>query len=251
MKHSQEGGKFTAHDLDLDYVKSVVDAFEKRNPQATVHLSGGEPLLYKDLKKAIEHAAGKDLRCEVTTNGSLLHNLDSHIEKLNAVNISLHSVDEEYYKYVTGTRKNFVAIVLDNIEKYRNRVDFQANCVYMADEKQDIEVLLGYCNERNILIKVMNDMGRDDAYFEGYLSKMEQLRQSFDFSFTDRRNPEGYPCHECPLNKNCVSCKSIWLLNSGEISSCPRLHDQNIYSVDATWGLEEKMDFAFRFYKTN
>jgi len=71
-----------------------------------IRLSGGEPLMRKDIEKLVETLAGvpgiKSL--SMTTNGFLLEDKAESLKKagLNSVTISLHSLKPERFRQITG-----------------------------------------------------------------------------------------------------------------------------------------------------
>ena len=75
----------------------------------TLHFTGGEPLLRKDLTGLIDGCrkiAGNDLDIALTTNGSLLAQRSKELvsAKLSRVNVSIHSLNPAKYQKFTGTQ---------------------------------------------------------------------------------------------------------------------------------------------------
>jgi molybdenum cofactor biosynthesis enzyme MoaA len=68
----------------------------------SIRLYGGEPLLYKDLVRVVEHAVALDLHPWLTTNGILLKEKidDLYSAGLRAVAVGFYGTGEEYNTYV-------------------------------------------------------------------------------------------------------------------------------------------------------
>ncbi len=114
--HFEGQGKFLSRELsaeDIGFVASVakelgVDDFK---------ITGGEPLLRRDIVKVVDEinkVGPKDL--SLTTNGYLL---DVYAEELlnhglRRLNISLHSLDRGKYRFITGV--DALDKVLENID---------------------------------------------------------------------------------------------------------------------------------------
>lgn len=67
----------------------------------SVRLYGGEPLLYKELTRAVEHACGLGLHTWITTNGFLLKDKinDLYAAGLREVSLGLYGIGDDYDKY--------------------------------------------------------------------------------------------------------------------------------------------------------
>jgi len=73
-----------------------------------VKITGGEPMLRKDMVEIINGIRKHDVReISMTTNGTLLTERAKDLRRagLDRVNISLHSLRKERYSHITGTRK--------------------------------------------------------------------------------------------------------------------------------------------------
>lgn len=75
---------------------------------ATMSVSGGEPLLYPDLRALLEHAKGVDMRTTVTSNGTLLDaaNLRELAGCTDLLAISLDGVPESH-NHIRGSKDAF------------------------------------------------------------------------------------------------------------------------------------------------
>lgn len=76
-------------ELTPDDWQHVIDDFARFKPR--IHLSGGEPLLYKGIGEIIHHCKRHGLYCAITTNGTLLaHHADTIIKhRVNELTVSI------------------------------------------------------------------------------------------------------------------------------------------------------------------
>ena len=87
--------------LPLRIVKELLDDCRSFGIRS-VRLYGGEPLLYKELVRVVEHAVGIGLHPWLTTNGILLKEKvdDLYRAGLRAISIGFYGTGEEYNAYV-------------------------------------------------------------------------------------------------------------------------------------------------------
>lgn len=130
--------------LSPDEIESVVRSMEKVGI-SKVRITGGEPLLRNDVCEIVERIAGvpgiNDI--SLTTNGVNLEEKVEGLKKagLNRLNISLDSLKEERYSYITGGGK--LSKALSGIEK-------------------SLELGLNPIKINSVLIKGINDDEIDD-----------------------------------------------------------------------------------------
>ena len=99
-----------------------------------LRLTGGEPLLRKDLHRLIEMLRielGEEIDIAMTTNGILLAKHADKLAKagLNRVTVSLDSLDDEIFRIMSDT-KTEVAHVLNGIKAAKNAgLGVKVNCV--------------------------------------------------------------------------------------------------------------------------
>ena len=104
-------------------------------------LTGGEPLLRKDIRKIVKMISPLIEDLSMTTNGVYLEDMafDLKTAGLSRVNISLHSLDNETYRRITGT---------DNLERVKRGIKSAVE-VGLNPVKLNMTILRGY-NESEI-----------------------------------------------------------------------------------------------------
>jgi radical SAM protein with 4Fe4S-binding SPASM domain len=94
------------NELGTEEVQNLLDEVAGRGTETMVVLTGGEPLVRRDLEDIIAHGAGRGLAVVVGTNGTLL--TDRRVKSLVqsgalGVGISLDSLDADYHDRFRGT----------------------------------------------------------------------------------------------------------------------------------------------------
>lgn len=106
--------------LTFDEIEAIARAFVELGV-SKIRLTGGEPLVRRDLPQLVERLAklGAPELC-LTTNGSLLQDLAPALASagLHRVTVSLDSIDEATFRRVTDTQTS-VATVLQGIDAAR------------------------------------------------------------------------------------------------------------------------------------
>jgi cyclic pyranopterin phosphate synthase len=175
-----------------------------------VRLTGGEPLVRKDIEQLVAKLAAINGINEVcmTTNGSLLADMAMTLKQsgLSRVNISIDSLDEA--KFGRITRGGDLRQALAGIEaaKKAGLTPIKINMVILNDTtKEEIETMQAFCDKEELeLQKIM----QFSLYDRADLSKR----------FTTQRPPK------------CSSCNRLRLTADGFLKPC--LFSNNEVKVD-------------------
>jgi GTP 3',8-cyclase len=160
--------------LDLkDYVKAVV-SIHKNSPLSTVRLTGGEPLLFKNIPELVRRIKEMGIpEVKLTTNGVFLKSKAKELREagLSAVNVSLDAAEAETFLKVTR-RKNFDRVIEGIDESIHQGMEVKLNAVIMRRiNDNQIVPLLSFAQDRGIVIR----------YLE--LMKMGYMQNAFDQFF--------------------------------------------------------------------
>ncbi len=165
-----------------------------------IRLTGGEPLLRKDIFKII-----KDIRSvngveeiALTTNGTLLskYAVDLKNSGLDRINISLDTLDPLLYKKLTGSEN--ISVVIQGIESVKNAgfKDTKINMVLIPGvNDKEIEKMKIFCRDKGVKLQRINQYS---------LSNIESIDRSLSA--------------ERP--KKCSSCNRIRLTSDGKLKPC-------------------------------
>jgi len=112
----RQGSTLTAEDYEFaSYVFSKLGVYDFK-------LTGGEPLLRRDIDKIVE-AIARVAAVSITTNGLLLRRWVDRLYKagLRKINVSIHTADPEKYFKVVGAPTWAFKEVLRGLQESRNR----------------------------------------------------------------------------------------------------------------------------------
>ena len=173
--------------LTFDEIERVVAAFVSLGTRR-VRLTGGEPLLRRDLPQLAGRLAAlpglQDL--SLTTNATQLarHADALYRAGVKRVNVSLDSLRRECVNTITG--RDSLPQVMAGLEAARaaGLSPIKINMVAMKDVNEaDIEAMVGFCIDNGFVLRLieampMGDSGRNTAYLD-LQPVLEQLRQRF------------------------------------------------------------------------
>lgn len=201
-------------------LKTIIDKLISCRMKKLV-LSGGEPLVRKDLTEILRYIRekGKSTKVSIMTNALLLNesNVKEIVENVDSVDISLDGYDEESCSHIRG--KNVFSHVIKNIallQKY-GMDKISVSMVSLVNDPEGDRKFNELCKELNVkpMIRRLSYTGRAKEN-EEYLRKLEKRTQSDD-SFSIPIEKARYVTKAC-------SCKAgIRLINineSGYIYPC-------------------------------
>ena len=175
----------------------------------TVRLTGGEPLLYKQLiplVKGVKELGVDEIK--MTSNAVLLANKAQDLQNagLTSINISLDAIDPDVSFNINQRTK--LDKILDGVDKsIEAGIRVKINCVVMkgVNDNQIIK-LLEYCTERNITIRFLE------------LMQMGHLYHNFEelfFSETEILKTISEHYKLTPLPRNPSATANYWITDSG------------------------------------
>jgi len=165
-----------------------------------VRLTGGEPLVRKDIEKLVAALASIDGIDEVcmTTNGSMLAGKAAELKQngLQRVNISVDSLDVARYRRITrgGDLREVLAGIDAAVEA--GLTPIKINMVVLDDTtEEDIEEMKAFCAQKDV-----------------------QLQKIMQFSLYDRGDLSGRFQTERP--PKCARCNRLRLTADGFLKPC-------------------------------
>lgn len=186
-----------------------------------LRLTGGEPLVRKDLPELIKMLSSipKIEEIGMTTNGVLLPKYAKQLKEagLNRVNISLDTLDPEKFRRITRTGK--LEDVLEGIDAAIDAelLPVKINVVRMnGASKENEQTIRDFCKEKNLKLRFIRQM---------------DLRKG---EFSSVEGGEGGICK---------ICNRLRLTADGFLVPC--LHSELRYDVRKT-GIEEAYKLAIR-----
>ena len=155
-----------------------------------VKFTGGEPLLFKDLKNLlykVKHIAELDIF--ITTNGTLLKKRlkDLSPNMVNKISVSLDTLDRETYKFITG--RDLLGEVLEGLDILKkNGYDVEIDAVLLKGlntNKKCLHKMISYCanNEFNLQFIELSDKAGGRYYGKYYADPVKTLgKAGIDFN---------------------------------------------------------------------
>lgn len=138
-----------------DYKNPEIEKYEptlkdmKSSGVDTIYISGGEPLLWKDIFDFIKLVKENGIMATLGTNGTELN--QRNVEKLSEIGIdkiflSLDSHKEEFHNFLRGRdvfRRTLNGLKLLNEHKIYTRID----CVLWKENYKNIEEFVNFCKD--------------------------------------------------------------------------------------------------------
>lgn len=147
--------KSILNNQDYEYLFSVCQEEFGWNE---VSITGGEPLMNKEVDRIIENIHKKGGKITIISNGELLLEHKKIIPYIRRINLSLHTLDKDKYEYIIG-RKDKMDKILRNIAYIRNiyhNVEIRLNVVLtrgINDTEENITELLNFTEKISGSIK--------------------------------------------------------------------------------------------------
>ena len=204
-----------------------------------VRLTGGEPLLRRDIEKLVAMLHELDVTVHITTNGFMLPRLAEPLKEagLDGLNVSLDFVDAEKFREIT--RGGDVTAVTEGIDKaLQVGLPVKLNTVFTAmHETEDLKELLDFAEERGVAIRFIELMPKNLGSFSSLFRRIgdaERMIESFtelkpvganvgiggpaEYFLTDEGVEIGF-IGFFSLNQ-CKQCNRIRVTSSGVIYPC-------------------------------
>ncbi len=179
-----------------EYIKIIKSLHLKLNLE-TVRLTGGEPLLYKDINNLIEGIREIGIKkIKLTTNAVILKEKAVSLKNagISSINVSLDSLDPESFFKITK-RRNLKKILEGIDHALAIGIPVKLNTVVMKGMNTDqILPLLEFAKERSISIRFLEVMKMGhlhNSYHELYFSQeeiLEKIAEQHQFIPIDREH---------------------------------------------------------------
>jgi cyclic pyranopterin phosphate synthase len=185
--------------LSYEQIESVAKVTAKMGIRK-IRLTGGEPLVRKDIEQLVAKLAvidGIDEVC-MTTNGSQLADMAIKLKRsgLSRVNISIDSLDEDRFGRITGGGDLQQAIAGVDAAINADLTPIKINMVILDDTtKDEIETMRAFCEQKGL--------------------KLQNIMQ---FSLYDRADLSSRFKTQRP--PKCIECNRLRLTADGYLKPC-------------------------------
>ena len=163
-----------------------------------IRLSGGEPLLKKDIVETVRKINSLDFRdISMTTNGILLEKYAQDLKDagLDRVNVSLDTLNRETFEFIT--QKDYLEDAKKGILKAVEvgLYPVKINMVIMKDINQDeIDEMFEFCKEHDIVLQLIelieSENCDDDKFSADYHYKLDDIEKDLADIADDVRERE-------------------------------------------------------------
>lgn len=207
-----------------------------------IRISGGEPLIRKDIVEIIDKIASLEFEdISITTNGTFLEKYAEDLKNagLDRLNVSLDTLNPETYMFIT--KKDYLESVKAGILK-AVEVGFypvKINMVIMKDINQnEIRDMFEFCKENNIVLQLIelieSENCDDDKFSADYHYKLDMIEEKlseiaddvYERKFMQGRKKYYINGGEIEVvkpvdNANfCANCSRLRITPDGKIKPC-------------------------------
>ena len=210
-----------------------------------IRLTGGEPLVRKDILKLIKQLNIKKKythlnEVTLTTNGTLLKIYAKDLKEngIDRINVSLDTIDENKYNQIT--RFGNLKKVMSGInEAKKNNIKIKINVVAIKDfNENELYSLIDWANQIKVNLTFIEIMPMDETDTERHLQFLplsivyKELNSKYNFYKIDKNTggPSVYYRSDSlsidvgfitPLTNNfCSSCNRVRITSTGKLYMC-------------------------------
>ena len=261
--------------LTLEEIERLCDNFIEMGV-TKIRLTGGEPLVRKDIVKLIKNLNLKKKNTNLnevtlTTNGTLLEKYAKELKEngIDRINVSLDTINEKKYKEITRFG-NLEKVIKGIEEAKKNSIDIKINTVAIKNFNEDeLEKLIIWANKLKIDITFIEVMPMEETDTSRYLqfAPLDKIYQKLNdkFSFQKLDQNTGGPAvyysgnnitnkvgFITPITNNfCKSCNRVRITSTGKLFMCLGQNDyvdfreilRKDYSNDY---IKEKISYAMK-----
>ena len=207
-----------------------------------IRLSGGEPLLKKDIVEIVEKISSLDFKdISMTTNGTLLEKYAQDLKDagLDRVNVSLDTLDRQTFEFIT--KKDYLEDAKKGILKAVEvgLYPVKINMVIMKDINQDeIDEMFEFCKSNNIVLQLIelieSENCDEDKFSKDYHYNLDDIEKELADIADDVREREFMQGRKKyyidggeievvkPVDnaKFCAKCSRLRITPDGKIKPC-------------------------------
>ena len=230
--------------LTLEEIERLCDNFIEMGVKK-IRLTGGEPLVRKDIIKLIKKLNKKKDNTNLneitlTTNGTLLEKYSRELKDsgINRINVSLDTIDKNKFSKITRFGK-LEKVISGIMEAKKNDIKIKINTVAIKNfNENELEELIIWANKLDIDLTFIEVMPMEEtdtmryAQFAPLDEIFNQLNKKFNFEKSDQNTggPATYYTSKIisnkigfitPITNNfCASCNRVRITSTGKLFMC-------------------------------
>lgn len=231
--------------IDIDKIVQKIDEITKINGHTSVVVSGGEPLLHKDIFVLLNALVGH--KTTLFTNGILINekNIDEISGLVSEIQISMEGISKEAYEKNRGKGNYKRLLNALNLIKSKNTRLILAITVLpdtLMDIKDNLVEFIKEMNYKNLEIRINNEIEMVGAAPKELNFKNHDINLSnkIVFELMKKMQELGIPSRTTKQQnikfKNCGIGTSIVIDVNGRIYPCSKF---GAYSLDITKNADE------------
>jgi cyclic pyranopterin phosphate synthase len=219
---------------EIERVSRILVKFDIKK----VKITGGEPLIRKDIIEIIEAFKKTGMNeISMSTNGSLLKELAKPLRKagLNRVNISLPSLKKEVYEYITGGGK--IENALEGIDAAieAKLIPIKINTVILKGiNENEIYDFINFSKDKKVILQLIELVETTPDFYKKYhlsLDKYENeiKEKALKIEIRSLHNRKKYKLKNGaeiefvkPMHNSlfCLKCDRIRITPDGKFKTC-------------------------------
>lgn len=223
---------------DIGYLYKI---FKKKYGIKTVHLTGGEPLLKDNIEAIVDELKKQNATVKLTTNGYLLKENMWIGNKIDKLNVSIHTLDEEKYEAISKKKGSYTKVI-SSLKDIRFRFPILKMCINVTlikginDDIDAIKDLIKFSASLKADLKIVEMYQKSDNKFVE-IEKVEQKIKQLGYklikkSFRKKQyinNNHNIYIQKCTCNivseakDKALCCKQnndIFITQDGKIHLC-------------------------------
>lgn len=221
-------------DLELENIKRFLEDIEKRGYMPSIVISGGEPLLYKNIIPLLDYVCdGRKVR--INTNGILL---DKNYEKLKKyknlkIQVSLDGYDDDTF-YRVRNNHSFAKIIGNTVAAYKVGLDVYFRATLTSETLDNYEKFIDVSKSVGVplVIRPMYNTGEESQQdlkieFDELCSWQEDVLNKGYLSYIGGRDLISES--SCPLMNHDTIFSILTVDNYGNIYPCSILRSEKFY----------------------
>ena len=265
-----EGQVQSTKEMSLEELEAVLKAASSIGTKK-VKITGGEPLVRRDIVDVVDACSKHFSEVSLTTNGVLLEELAGPLREagLTRLNVSLDTLDERTYHEITG--RNHLTRALKGIDT-ASKIDFQSmklNAVVLKGlNDTELEALTQFSAEKSAILQLIElTTKKEDIESPFYLTHHYDLADferilgtwASDVRTNEIHNRKRYVLRVNgwtatvevvrPMSNHdfCANCTRIRVTSDGRIKPCLLTHSGEIKALDLLKAGEDGKDLEDLF----
>jgi len=253
----REGEATVANEMNLGEIRRIVRTAAGLGIRR-LKITGGEPLVHPQILDIVSFASGEMEEVSMTTNGLLLEEYASPLKEagLDRVNVSLHSLQRERFKRITGI--DGLERVVRGIRRARDAglLPVKLNTVVLDGLNTDeIDELISFAGRMRVFLRLIEFLplgrARSAARYHANLDGIEadlrkraigfkvvSLNHRPQFTIATKEGPVEVELVKPSHNREfCANCTRLRVTSDGKLKPC-LMRDDNL--VDTRSNADEK-----------